>query len=151
MHRHALKTISAQVVSCLLALNVLAPATRAQSNGDGKPRTLRGYSEAGSKIQREWEEKMRAIPRPENLRENMKLLFYPDVHEAKVPKKVVELELDLSGQIAGVPDSQFSTSSRLGELLAGSELCQECVVKQVFRYMSGRHETRADAPRLTNR
>jgi len=74
MHRHALKTISAQVVSCLLALNVLAPATRAQSNGDGKPRTLRGYSEAGSKTQREWEEKMRAIPRPENLRENMKLL-----------------------------------------------------------------------------
>jgi N-acetylated-alpha-linked acidic dipeptidase len=74
MHSHALKTISVLVVSCLLAFNVLAPATRAQSNGDGKPRTLRGYSEAGSKTQREWEEKMRAIPKPENLRENMKLL-----------------------------------------------------------------------------
>ncbi|HUQ92883.1 MAG TPA: DUF1592 domain-containing protein [Bryobacteraceae bacterium] len=81
-------------------------------------------------------------------REKMKLLFYPDVHQAKVPKKEVELDLDLSGQIAGVPDSRFSDSRRLGELLAGSELCQECIVKQVFRYMSGRHETRADAPRI---
>ena len=74
MHRHALKTISALIVSCLLALNVLAPAVPAQSNGDGKPRTLRGYSEASSKTHREWEEKMRAIPKPENLRENMKRL-----------------------------------------------------------------------------
>jgi hypothetical protein len=29
-------------------------------------------------------------------REKMKLLFYPDVHEAKVPKKEVQLDLDLS-------------------------------------------------------
>ncbi|MFY9608436.1 MAG: transferrin receptor-like dimerization domain-containing protein [Blastocatellia bacterium] len=74
MHRHPLKTTSALVVSCLLALNVLAPAALAQSNGEGKPRPLRGYSEAGSKTQREWEEKMRAIPAPDNLRENMKRL-----------------------------------------------------------------------------
>jgi hypothetical protein len=81
-------------------------------------------------------------------REKMKLLFYPDVHEAKVPKKEVQLDLDLSGHLAGVPNSQFSNSRQLGEILAASNLCQECVVKQLFRYMSGRHETRADAPRI---
>ena len=41
-------------------------------------------------------------------REKAKLLFYPDVHEAKVPKKEVSLDLDTSGQIAGLPDSQFA-------------------------------------------
>ncbi len=74
MHRHALKTIPALFVSCLFALNVLAPTAVGQSNGNGKPRPFRGYSEAGSKTQREWEEKMRAIPKPDNLRENMKRL-----------------------------------------------------------------------------
>ena len=79
-------------------------------------------------------------------REKYRLLFYPDVHEAKVPKKEVLLDLDLSGHVAGIPDSQFTNSRQLGELLARSELCQECVVKQMFRYMAGRHETRADEP-----
>jgi hypothetical protein len=79
-------------------------------------------------------------------REQYRLLFYPDVHEAKKPKKEVLLDLDLSGHVAGIPDSQFTNSRQLGELLARSELCQECMVKQVFRYMSGRHETRADEP-----
>ena len=79
-------------------------------------------------------------------REKYRLLFYPDVHEAKVPKKEVLLDLDLSGHVAGIPDSQFTNSRQLGELLAASELCQECIVKQVFRYMAGRHETRADEP-----
>jgi hypothetical protein len=54
----------------------------------------------------------------------------------------------LSGQVAGIPDSQFTNSRQLGELLAASELCQECMVKQVFRYLAGRHETRADAPAI---
>jgi N-acetylated-alpha-linked acidic dipeptidase len=45
-----------------------------QSNGVGNHRLLRGYSEGSSKTQRQWEEKMRAIPRPDNLRENMRRL-----------------------------------------------------------------------------
>jgi hypothetical protein len=36
----------------------------------------------------------------------------------------------------------------LGEILAGSKQCQECMVKQVFRYLAGRHEAAADAPRI---
>lgn len=79
-------------------------------------------------------------------REKYELLFYPDVHEAKVPRKVIKLDLDLSGDIAGVPNSAFTNSRQLGDLLAASEVCQECVVRQVFRYMAGRHDTRADAP-----
>jgi hypothetical protein len=81
-------------------------------------------------------------------REKAKLLFYPDVHEAKVAKKEVELDLDTTGQIAGVENSAFSSARQLGEIIAGSKQCQECVVKQVFRYMSGRHETAADESRI---
>lgn len=82
-------------------------------------------------------------------RERVKLLFYPEVHEAKTPKKEVELELDTTGQVAGIENSQFSSPRQLGEILAGTRQCQECVVKQVFRYMAGRHETAADEPRIS--
>lgn len=74
MHRLALKSISVLVVSCLFALSVFPPAALGQSNGHDKSRALRGYTEASSKTQREWEEKMRAIPNPDNLRDNMKRL-----------------------------------------------------------------------------
>jgi hypothetical protein len=37
----------------------------------------------------------------------------------------------------------------LGEILAGSRQCQECVVKQVFRYLAGRHEMAADEPPIS--
>jgi hypothetical protein len=36
----------------------------------------------------------------------------------------------------------------LGELLARTPQCQECIVKQVFRYMAGRSITAADRPAL---
>jgi hypothetical protein len=77
------------------------------------------------------------------------LLFYPDVHEAKVPKKEIELDLDTSGQIAGIENSEFSNPRQLGQILAGAKQCQECMVKQVFRYLAGRHETPADDPRIS--
>jgi hypothetical protein len=81
-------------------------------------------------------------------REKFKLLFYPDVHEAKVPSKVIELDLDTTGQIAGIENSEFSNPRQLGDILAQSKQCQECMVKQVFRYLAGRHETAADEPRI---
>ena len=79
-------------------------------------------------------------------REKARLLFYPDVHEAKIPKKEVLLDLDTTGFIAGLPNSDFSGPRQLGAVLAGAEQCQECVVKQLFRYMSGRRESRIDEP-----
>ncbi len=83
-------------------------------------------------------------------REKFKLLFYPDVHEAKVPKKGIGLGLDTNGQIAGIENSEFSNPRQLGEILAGAKQCQECMVKQVFRYLAGRHETAADEPRISH-
>lgn len=62
------------------------------------------------------------------------------------PVKTVNLDIDATGYVAGIPDSQFSSPSQLGAVLAKSAQCQECVVKQYFRYTSGRMETPADRP-----
>ena len=53
----------------------------------------------------------------------------------------MELPIDSSGVVAGIPDSEFSSPKELGRVLAGSPQCQECVVKQYFRYQAGRLET----------
>jgi hypothetical protein len=60
--------------------------------------------------------------------------------------KTVDLEIDPTGYVAGLPDSEFTSPSQLGAVLARSEQCQECVVKQYFRYTFGRMETPADRP-----
>lgn len=60
--------------------------------------------------------------------------------------KKVELEIDPAGYVAGVAGSEFRSPSQLGSVLARSEQCQECVVKQYFRYIAGRVETPADRP-----
>jgi len=62
------------------------------------------------------------------------------------PTKKVDLDIDAAGYVAGIPDSQFSSPSQLGAVLAKSAQCQECMVKQYFRYNAGRVETPADRP-----
>ncbi|PYV90075.1 MAG: hypothetical protein DMG05_11600, partial [Acidobacteria bacterium] len=85
-------------------------------------------------------------------REKHKLLFYPVLESmvaARTAKpKIVELDLDTSGVVTGLKDSQFTSPRQLGQLLAGTSQCQECIVKQVFRYMAGRLDTPADRPLL---
>jgi hypothetical protein len=84
-------------------------------------------------------------------RDKLKLTFGQQFGEAKnAARKVstVELELDTTGQVAGIPNSAFTTPKELGAVLAASPQCQECVVKQYFRYVSGRTETPADRPLL---
>jgi hypothetical protein len=85
-------------------------------------------------------------------REKHQLLFYPvlkDMVAARTAKpKIIELDLDTSGVVAGLKDSQFTSPRQLGELLASTSQCQECIVKQVFRYMAGRLDTSADRPFL---
>jgi hypothetical protein len=56
----------------------------------------------------------------------------------------VELELDTSGLLADMPGSGFSGPAQLGRILAESRRCQECVVKQLFRFAHGRPERDAD-------
>jgi hypothetical protein len=60
--------------------------------------------------------------------------------------KTVTLDLNTMGDVAGLPDSRFSSPAELGAVLAKSAQCQECVVKQYFRYTAGRPETVADRP-----
>lgn len=58
----------------------------------------------------------------------------------------VDLDIDSTGYVAGIKQSEFSTPEKLGAVLAGAEQCQECIVKQYFRYIAGRMETPADRP-----
>src|SRR5436305_3786679 len=71
-----------------------------------------------------------------------------DEGERRGPTKKVDLDINAAGYVAGIPDSQFSSPSQLGAVLAKSAQCQECMVKQYFRYNTGRVETPADRPVL---
>ncbi len=62
--------------------------------------------------------------------------------------KTIDLDIDSKGFVAGLPGSDFSSPAELGAVMAKSQECQECVVKQYFRYTSGRTETPADRPML---
>src|SRR5579871_2963123 len=59
-------------------------------------------------------------------------------------EKTLNLDLDTKGEVAGLPNSAFTDSSQLGGILAQSPVCQECIVRQIFRYAYGRLETAAD-------
>jgi hypothetical protein len=56
----------------------------------------------------------------------------------------IPLDIDAQGEIAGLPNSNFSGAKQLGSILANSPVCQECVVRQMFRYSYGRLEASAD-------
>ncbi len=62
------------------------------------------------------------------------------------PARTLELDIDPTGHVAGLTGSQFQSPVQLGKVLAASEQCQQCVVKQYFRYTAGRMETPADRP-----
>jgi hypothetical protein len=84
-------------------------------------------------------------------RDKLKLTFGQTFGEAKRGERkvsTVELDLDTTGQVAGIPNSAFATPKELGAVLAASPQCQECVVKQYFRYVSGRTETSGDRPMI---
>jgi hypothetical protein len=79
-------------------------------------------------------------------RDKFKLQFFGDSEggNRRAPARMVELELDTTGYVAGIADSKFSSPRELGTVLARSQHCQECLVKQYFRYTAGRMETAAD-------
>ena len=58
----------------------------------------------------------------------------------------VELDVDTTGSLTGVNGATFHSPAELGAILAANAECQECIVKQLFRYGWGRHDTAADAP-----
>jgi hypothetical protein len=81
-------------------------------------------------------------------RQKFKLLFFSEYEgdNRRPPPKTIELEVDTTGHVAGIPDSTFSSPRELGALLSRLPQCQECLVKQYFRYIAGRMETPADRP-----
>ena len=82
-------------------------------------------------------------------REKLKLRFADAPHGEKKPEPVtVELDLNTQGEVAGLKDAHFSSPSELGRILAASTQCQECIVKQLFRYAMGRREGISDRPAL---
>ncbi len=75
-------------------------------------------------------------------RDKMKLpVLRRERKDRETPPKSVELDLDTTGNVAGIEKSNFTSPKELGAVLAASPQCQECVVKQYFRYTAGRTET----------
>ncbi len=75
-------------------------------------------------------------------------LVFPPARKKEGQTIKTTLDLDTSGEVAGIANSSFHSPKQLGEVLAGSPECQKCVVKQLFRYAYGRPETSADGPTL---
>jgi len=80
-------------------------------------------------------------------RDKYELRFYGG-HDGsgRKPPKSIDLTMDTNGFVAGIQDSHFSSPRELGAVLAKTPQCQECMVKQYFRYTAGRMETPADYP-----
>jgi hypothetical protein len=74
------------------------------------------------------------------------ITFFPAREDRGEKVTSVTLDLDARGEVSGIANSAFTGPRQLGELLARSPQCQECIVKQLFRYAHGRHETAADEP-----
>jgi hypothetical protein len=74
--------------------------------------------------------------------------IYPTFDEMKNRTKTRptehKLDIDPSGFIQGMPNSQFTSPKEAGRVLAGDPGCQKCIVKMLFRYALGRPETEAD-------
>ena len=59
-------------------------------------------------------------------------------------EKTLEVPIEHHGEIAGLANSTFTEPAQVGRVLAESRVCQECIVKQAFRFAFGRVETPAD-------
>jgi mono/diheme cytochrome c family protein len=86
-------------------------------------------------------------------REKQVALVFPKIDKRKnqgtrregVP---VEIPVDTTASIVGLPNSDFRSAAEAGRILADSAICQRCVVKQYFRYAMNRAETAADQPAI---
>ncbi len=83
-------------------------------------------------------------------REEFKLTFFSAGHGGgrRTPPKSLMLPINTKGTVVGIPQSDFVSPRELGSVLAAAPQCQECVVKQYFRYAMGRMETPSDGPTL---
>ena len=70
MRHPSIKKIAGFVLFFGFMINCFAPLAMAQANA----KTLRGFTAENAQAQMNWETRMRAIPKPENLREYMRVL-----------------------------------------------------------------------------
>ena len=63
--------------------------------------------------------------------------------------KPVPVDITAAGEVAGLANGTFEDARALGRVLAASPVCQDCVVRQVFRYAFGRAETPSDRTTVT--
>jgi len=82
-------------------------------------------------------------------REKESITFFPTRETRNDKATTVDLPLDTSGNISGMPNGKFAGPKELGQILANSKECHECVVKQLFRYANGRRESNGDREFLT--
>jgi N-acetylated-alpha-linked acidic dipeptidase len=68
-----LRALTGAICSLVMTVSLAIPNSLAQ-DGNGHQRAIRGFSQADARTEHDWEAKMRAIPKPENLREYMKHL-----------------------------------------------------------------------------
>jgi hypothetical protein len=80
------------------------------------------------------------------MHEKQTVLVMPAHGDRKSRLVRLSLDIDPSASVSGIPNSKFSSPKELGRILADSPVCQECMVKQLFRYTFGRRETSADNP-----
>ena len=83
-------------------------------------------------------------------REKEVITIYPTFDETKTRRKTkpteYQLPIDSKASVRGVKDSEFTSPRELGAILAREPACQKCVVKQLFRYATGRFEEAEDGP-----
>ena len=85
-------------------------------------------------------------------REKQVTLVFPriDLKQKNVRREgsLVEIPVDTSAAIVGIPNSRFDNPAQAGRILADSPICHRCIVKQYFRYAMNRAETPADQPAI---
>src|SRR6185369_11802988 len=67
------RALTGTICSLVITVSLAIPNSLAQ-DGNGHQRSIRGFSQADARTEHDWEAKMKAIPKPENLREYMKHL-----------------------------------------------------------------------------
>lgn len=81
-------------------------------------------------------------------RETQYVSIRPTTDEVRTGRKTkpteYELPIETDAFIYGLNGSEFSTPSEAGQVLASNPVCRRCIVKQLFRYAMGRHESESD-------
>lgn len=85
-------------------------------------------------------------------RETQYVSIRPTTDELRTGRKTKPTEYELpivtDAYIHGLEGSEFSTPAEAGAVLAADPVCRRCIVKQLFRYAMGRHESEADQATL---